>query len=109
MAGGTCTSVPTGASNVSSPSVNRAVPRSDDVQLLGAVGLPVRLDHVVAFVLADPDVEAEGLEAEPAAQRAQDLGPGRGRQTLQVVDREDLVAGVVAHRARNSRSTTGSI
>ena len=80
----------------------------DDVQLLRPVFLTVRLDHVVAFACTDPDVEAERLEAKAPAKRPQDLRTRRRRQPVQVVDREDLVA-CVAHRARNSRSTTGSI
>ena len=87
VAGGTCTSVPTGASNVSSTTVKAARAAHDDVQLLGPVGLAVRLDHVVTCRLADPDVDAERVEADPPAQRPQHLRPlrwscsGRGRRS----------------------------
>ena len=72
-------------------------------------GLAVRLDHLVAGLLALPGVEPEGPEAEPAPQRPQEERAVRRAQPVEVVERRGSRTRLVAHRARSSASTTGSI
>ncbi len=80
----------------------------DDVELLDAVLLEVALDDMAADGGRCPAVDAERPEADAAAHGQQNRCiVRRTRKPVEVVDRENLVAGV-AHRLRSSSSTTGS-
>ena len=112
--GGACTSVPAGASN---DLVAEREPRGaaqHDVQLFRARSRSrCALDHVVALACW-PTQTFDPNGRKPRRRRnGRRIWRARGRrQTVEVVDREDLVPGPVvhrAHRARSSRSTTGSI
>ena len=84
--------MPVGASNVSSPSVKRAAPRTTTYSSSVPLLLAVRFDQLITRLLGLPGVDSEGLETEAATQRPQEERPVGRPQPVEVVQPENLVA-----------------